>query len=229
VEITRDLEFEGLLIWRIALREFEERTGIHCSDLVYCVNKSALRKLKPVPTKVEEVLIWSLGWATQRWLTGEKADADSIVVDGISVTPDVLIDSVPWELKATYQSSSKPIVENLHWLRQIMAQCYVSGSLVAYLSRFEIMGNWGWVYGKKEEKALSKHPTLSAYKLAFTQQELENNWNQLVLRRDLYQELLDGAPLLPRVIALMDGADWECSYCNYTEECKEANTYGSGS
>ena len=123
--------------------------------------------------------------------------------------------AVPFELKATFQSSNKDIMENTHWIRQLMAQAYVTKSLVAYLSRFQLMGNWKSIFGKKEEKSLpeNRKPTLHAYQLDFTQAELERNWAWLKERRDLFQSLLDGAPMLPKVISIPSGQQWECSYC----------------
>jgi len=127
------------------------------------------------------------------------------------------ITPIPYELKATFQSSSRDIEENGHWIKQIMAQCYVQGSLIAYLTRLEIMGNWKSIFGKKDEKALpeNKKPTLTAYHFEFTQGELDRNWAWLKERRDLFQQLLNGAALLPKVVALPSGQAWECDWCKY--------------
>ena len=134
---------------------------------------------------------------------------------------DTLYSSVPWELKATFQSSNKPIAENVHWIRQIMAQCYVTGSTIAYLSRLEIMGNWKSIFGKKEEKSLpeNRKPTLSAHRLEFTQHELDANWLWLKCRRALYEAVLETGKLVPKINAIPSGQEWECSWCAYKEEC----------
>ena len=44
--ITEDIEFRTYLVKRIEEREFGERTGVHMSDLNYCLNKQ-IRNLKP--------------------------------------------------------------------------------------------------------------------------------------------------------------------------------------
>ena len=138
---------------------------------------------------------------------------------------------VPFELKCSYQSSSRPLEENHAWLRQLMAQCYVTHSLQGRLSRLEIMGDWGSVYLKgatKAEKeayrAEHQKPDLHAYRFEFTQEELDDNWAWTKARRDLFQGLLDNrcVRLLPKEMALPSGqASFECSYCPslYKERC----------
>jgi len=61
------------------------------SDLNYCLNKQSLRKLYPVVDTDKEVLLFSLGYATQTWLAGKFGDASTKEIDGIVVTPDSLV------------------------------------------------------------------------------------------------------------------------------------------
>jgi len=217
-------EFRKQLLERIAKREFKERTGVHSSDLIYCLNKQALRRLKPKPINDNDLLLYSLGWSTQRWLTGQDEDEPEIEVDGIIVTADAVViegrGKAVWELKCTFQSSNKPIEESIHWLRQMMAQCYVIGTKVAYLSRLEVMGNWKSIFGKKEEKALPENqkPTLSVFRIEFTQEELDANWRWMKNRRIQYNQILETGILLPKAQALASGMEFECDRCPYREE-----------
>jgi hypothetical protein len=226
VKITRDEAFEKVILDRMAAREFKERTGTHCSDLCYCLNKQAMRRLKPAPTSRQELLRYSRGWATQRWLTGSFEPEQEFEVEGIKVTPDTIVSlgvegdlKIPWELKSTDQSSTRPIEENAHWLRQIMAQCYVCGVVSAKLSRLENLGDWRWVYGKKEEKKNSEHPTLTAYNLEFTREEIEANWRWLQDRKVLFEAILATGKLLPKALALPPAQEFECRDCPYKGEC----------
>jgi len=238
MKITNSQAFKEKLLQKIADREFQERTGVHQSDLIYCLNKQVLRKLKPAPNTERELLLFSLGWATQRWLTGQDKDEPEKEVDGIIVTCDAMsgIDEgvVPWELKCTFQSSGKPIEENTHWIRQLMAQCYVTGTTTAYLSRLEVMGGWTWVWNMraKPEKIAKlvaekgenwdAHPTLSVIKVEFAQDELDRFWAWLKERRDLYLEILSSEKLVAPAYALASGMTFECDYCSYREkECQE--------
>jgi hypothetical protein len=222
--ISHDSEFKAWVISEIAKREFTERTGVHCSDLIYCLNKQALRRLQPLPTTEREVLLFSLGWATQRWLTGKPEDEETITVDDIQVTPDCSFRDAPWELKATFTSSERAIIENDAWLRQIMAQCYVTKTLEARLTRLELMGNWKSIFGKKEDKGNPENqkPTLSAFKLVFTQEELDSNWVWLKARRERFLELIEKPEefssdrLLNKQLALPSDKHFECEYCPLT-------------
>lgn len=222
MEIIRDEEFQKEILAKIAVREFSERTGIHGSDLIYCLNKQAIRKLCPKPSTEREVLLFSLGWATQRWLTGKDEDEPEVEVDGIKVTPDARWkDGLYWELKCTFQSSAKPIEENIHWLRQLMSQCYVTKTTEIRLSRLELMGTWKSIFGKKEEKSLPENekPTLNAYRITFTQEELDRHWEWMKQRRDLYKGVLEKRLLLPKLSALAPGMLWECDFCE--RKCSE--------
>jgi len=177
------------------------------------------------PTETE-VLTFSIGWSTQRWLTGKDEDEEGIELDGIIVTPDVILDGCPWELKATYMSVGRPIAENLHWIRQIMAQCKVTGKTTARLSRLGIMGDWKWVYKPKGYKdwceedqeafqAEHPHPVLDAYRLEFTEDEVDANWNWLLQRKDTYETIVDTGELVSRSTCLPSGMEFMCSRCKY--------------
>lgn len=91
MNIIKDEPFRTALLKRIADREAKERTGIHQSDLVFCLNRSALKRLYPEPPKDADILRWGKGYAIQRWLTGKLEDAPTVTLDGIQVTPDAFM------------------------------------------------------------------------------------------------------------------------------------------
>ncbi len=236
MNIAPDPDFRAVLLDKIEKREFHERKGVHQSDLVYCLNKQVLRRLYPIVNTDADLLLFSLGWSTQVWITGKAVDEDPIEVDGIIVTLDSTYEGQPWELKCSYQSSTRPIEENLPWLKQIMSQCYVTNTTSARLSRMEIEGNYKGLFGKKildeegnvigNEKDLetSRRPTLSAWRLDFTAEELQRNWAWLIDRREKFVALLatNGEHLLPRVVAIPSGQDYECERCSYRgNKCQE--------
>lgn len=226
MKITKDNEVRLEIIDKMNSLGFGERGGIHQSDLNYCLNKQALRKIRPTPNTEHESLLFGLGLATQDWITGKTGDEEEVELDGIIVTCDSTWNDCPWELKCTYQSSTKPIEDNPHWIRQIMAQCYVTGKTTAYLSRLEIMGNWKWVYRPSKADKIQalveefgenwdEHPQLHVYRLEFSQPELERNWGILQERRAAFIKILETQVLLPKAQALAPGGAFECDYCKY--------------
>jgi len=231
--VTRDDAFKDFILKRMAERELSDRSGVHSTDLVYCLNKQALRKVRKLAPTEDEQLRYAKGYSTQRWLTGTFEPDTAIELDGIVVTPDTLValgvgdKLIPWELKSTDQSSGKPVEENIAWIKQIMAQCKVTNSLTAKLSRLENMGDWAWVFPrgatkeeKKANKLNSKHPTLSAWNIEFTQEEIDGNWEWLKRRREDFLTVREGF-LLPRAAALATGQEWECEYCPFNGvDCK---------
>lgn len=221
MQIVESPAFREEILKAMAAREFKERLGVHCTDLIYCLNKQAWRRLTGAMPTDQELLLYSLGWATQRWITGTFVPEKEYVVDGITVTPDSsTVDGVkPWELKTTYASSTHSIETMLHWLRQLMAQCKVTGATEAYLSRLELMGDWGWVYGTKEKKKTAQHPTLSAYLIIFTPEEIVVNWAWLLMRKARFEKILTTGQMLPKQLALAPGQEWECGYCPRKDSC----------
>ena len=227
MKVYKDEKARAELLGQIAEREFHgERTGVHCSDLVYCLNKQSFRKLLPLEETEEEILLFSLGWMSQRWLTHSWEDTPTITKDGIQVTPDaVWSGGNPWELKATYTSSEKDILENTAWIHQVMSQCIVLGKREAYLSRMELMGNWkmhapkGWADEHPDEKFEWKRPTLSVFHFEFSPAELGKHWDWMLARKELYLDILASGKYLPKAVSIPSGQEFECGYCRYKELC----------
>jgi hypothetical protein len=153
-----------------------------------------------------------------------------VEVDGIKVTPDDMTYGFPWELKATYTTNTKPIEDSPQYVRQCMSQCYVTKTLVAKLSRLEILGNKKWLYHTTKPETLAQrvaefgvnwadHPTLTVFSLEFTQEELDRFWAWMVQRRDQYLEIIRTGILMPKALAVAPAQEWECSYCSYKDKC----------
>ena len=82
MKIERDEAFRQELLKKIHDREFSERTGIHQSDLAFCLNKSLLRRKDTDELDESSLLLFSLGFSVQRWLTGQDKDVPEKEVDG---------------------------------------------------------------------------------------------------------------------------------------------------
>ena len=229
MEIIVDKIFQHKLIQTIETREFHERTNVHSTDLSWCINKQALRKLEPTPNTEKETLLFSVGFMAQRWVVGIEHDVPEITVDGITTTLDALVcpkcwkvstellcscggKSVPLEFKATYQSSNRPIEDNLSYIRQVMSQCYVTNTTEAYISRLCLMGDWKIKEGNR--------PILDAFHFTFKPEELNRWWAVMLERRDLFLGILETGNLLPLGVALLPGQEYECNFCPYKDRCK---------
>ncbi len=232
MEIIKDLEAKQEILHRIESHDFQNRAGIHQSDLVFCLNKALLRRTCPKPASESTILRWGRGLASQRWLSDKLEDEPTIELDGIQVTPDALwSDGNPWELKDTDQSNAKGVEENIHYIRQLLNQCKVLGKTTARLSRMCNMGNWKWVYRPKDPiKILAlvdefgqdwdAHPTLDVTRFEFTQAEVDANWEQMKMRRGILEGMLVKKTPVPKVVAQMSGMEWECKDCEYRgKEC----------
>jgi hypothetical protein len=233
MKIIKDEEAKQEILRRMQTADFQDREGVHQSDLVFCLNKAYLRKVQPIEPTESETLRWGRGVASQRYLTRKLEDEPTVELDGIQVTPDALwTDGNPWELKDTDASSTKNPLDSIHYVRQLLNQCKVLGTTVARLSLLHNMGNWKWVYRPKDPVKIQAlidefgedwdaHPTLSVYRFEFTQEEVDANWEQMKERRDLYLELFETGKLYPKPIALMSGMDWECDWCPYKDQCEK--------
>jgi hypothetical protein len=188
----------------------EVRTGIHLSTLVYCLTRSYLDQTQFIKPTDQEVLLFSLGYGLQDVLTPKEATTPTIVRDGITYRPDMMIDLSGYgltEIKTTRMSSGKEGFPGT-WLEYIMGGCYIMGSTEYDLSVLHMMGNYKPPF-----------PSIKSYKITFTPEEIEDNWQYLMARKDIYE------------VALMDNVvpdpyryckDWECNYCRYKLVCSSS-------
>uniref|UniRef100_A0A6M3JY41 PD-(D/E)XK nuclease superfamily protein n=1 Tax=viral metagenome TaxID=1070528 RepID=A0A6M3JY41_9ZZZZ len=123
------------------------------------------------------------------------------------------IQPIPFELKATYSSSKRPIEDNISWVKQVMSECVVTGTTQAKLSRLCLMGDWVIKNGER--------PTLQAVDMQFTQEELDRHWAWMKERKVLFEQVLADGKLLPKAISLPAGMTYLCNWCSYGERCHE--------
>ena len=59
-------------------------------------------------------------------------------------------------------------------------------------------------------------PDIDCWHIGTIQEEVDENWEEMVARRDILQEaLLEGEPPPP------DCAEWECRWCENIEYCQD--------
>lgn len=194
----------------------DRREGIHLSTLVYCLTRSFFDQLAPVEPTDQEVMLFSLGYGLQDVLTPKEATTPVYEKDGITFSPDFVLNLVApkkvamsemayVELKTTRMSSGKEDFPET-WLEYIMGGCYIQGISEYELSVLHMLGNYKPPF-----------PEIKSYKLIFEDTELMANWGYLVKRRDVYVEAIESnRPPAPYAYC----KDWECKMCRYKLQCQ---------
>ncbi len=187
----------------------QKREGIHLSTLVYCLTRSFFDQLAPVEPTDEELMLWALGYGLQDVLTPANAETPTYEKDGIVFRPDFVLplEFGYCELKTT-RASLKKNKESLPetWIEYIMGGCYMQGVTEYQLSSLHLMGSYAPPF-----------PELYSETLVFEVEELQDNWERIVNRRDIYQlSLATNQPPTPFTF----NKDWECKNCRYKLQCE---------
>jgi len=141
-------------------------------------------------------------------------------VDGIRGDIDAVGDRVT-EIYSTGMSSSK--IKDLSdvykvfetKVKQLMAYCYMTGGKEGDLLVFFMSGDYTRfteVAGKTVYTGIQ--PQLKCWTLKFTDEELSENWKQMLNNKeDIELALKTGTP------PLTVGKKWECAYCGFENIC----------
>jgi len=226
MDIVYDDLLEDEIVRKIQEQDGDRPEGIHVSDLLYCLDKAYyVRKLGQRELPLSTLLLFTQGRAIQDYLTGEKGDEEPILLDGVWMTVDYARGlreadvSLPWEVKMTYMSSGKEPSDG--WIKQMMAYCKALGVLEYGLVRYSLMGDWSWVYKRKDRAINDEHPVLVCQRFTFTQEEIDENWAWLQDRKEVLLTALD-SDMLPSMLIpdFMSGdSRWQCEKCLYRKEC----------
>lgn len=75
------------------------------------------------------------------------------------------------EVKLTYKSTNtvSDLRKQYQWMAQLKAYCKARGTLLAYLHRLHVVGDYSYPLG----------PMLRVDKILFTQREIDENWDQI--------------------------------------------------
>ena len=179
----------------------EERQGIHVSDLVSpCLRKVYYSRVGLLTPKDKDIIMWIIGKGYHSLLENKIREI-YLEKDNIIGHPDCLVrdsngEMIPMEWKSTRISSGKPIPR--HWVEQMNAYAYMYGNTKIRLGILYLMGDW------REERA-----EMAIYDVSFDKEELTNNWNGMLCRRDKLLSALEDKIPPPG-----PDANWACQYCN---------------
>jgi len=197
------------------------RKGIHQSDVAFCLRKPFFQRASPEHRDATAIMFMAgqghhslLEEAVLKEALGVREQ--SIEVDGIWVTPDIIVGPVPQigaqgnepiEIKSTRKSAKHSIKDEVYWIKQLQAECKVTNSTIGFLAILYLMGDY-----QRPTK-----PDLLAYKFTFTQEEIDDWWQQLLFNKMTFEDHFQKGIPVP-----VEGAiayTWECGYCDVRELC----------
>jgi hypothetical protein len=106
-----------------------------------------------------------------RYIIPESERIGEVSRDGIACSPDGF-DIDEWildEIKFTWKSSNNLPQDNIQWMMQIMAYCYVMQTLEARLWVYYVMGQYK-----------GGGPEFKCFKITFEAHEIAENWDRIV-------------------------------------------------
>jgi len=194
---------------------YTKREGIHLSTLTGCITRSFFDQTIQTKPTDEEVMLFALGYGLQDVLTPKQAIRIEYSLDGVTFSPDfqiVIGGDRTVEIKTTRASSDKPDFPE-PWLVYIKGGCYILKIKEYSLSILHMMGNWKPPF-----------PKIASWKLKFTEEELLENWEYIIARKDVYEEaLILRIPPTPYKYCY----EWECPKCRYKMQCEAISLLGN--
>jgi hypothetical protein len=185
-------------------------SGIHMTELMYCLTRSYYERLAPTQKTFEDVLTMSLGIFLERVIVPAQWRAEGKCKDGIDYSPDFWSDAISGrlnELKTTRMSSKKADTNDWpeSWIEQMKGYCYAEGLTEYGLCVVHIMGNYK-----------PPMPELRTKRFIFTELELKQNWEYLLFRKEqLINCFATQVPPTPKKWC----KGWECKFCQYKARC----------
>lgn len=155
-------------------------------------------------------MLFALGYGLQDVLTPPQAETPVYEKDGITFSPDFelhLAGDMTCELKTT-RMSLKTLEAGLAetWVEYIMGGCYIRKITSYELCVLLMMGTYRPPF-----------PIIHSETLVFEQEELEENWQYILSRRDIYVEALAAnKPPAPQQYC----KSWESKNCRYKMMCQ---------
>lgn len=200
-------EMYKLLIQKVTELTAPARSaGIHLTELIYCLTSGYWDKIMPLTIEKEQAITMALGIGFERVLIPESMRAIPGTCEGVDYSPDFWFKGdMPAEMKTTRMSTKKTITREFPetWRQQIMGYCYAEKKLEYGLGVVHLMGGYKPPF-----------PEILAVKFIFNPQELKDNWDYLMWRKNVYvQGFADQMPPTPTKWC----QDWECKYCRYAK------------
>ncbi len=156
---------------KLPMYESAMRTeGVHVSEIIRTIMCELDEKYKREITDDDRMRM-ECGFMFEHVLGAKLGERPGeIVVDGIIGSPDGISKTdegiVVEEAKFTWKSSNKPVEDDLWWLMQTKAYCYMMETNRCNLHVMYINGDYKHPYVPKYQK----------YRIEYSRQELQENW-----------------------------------------------------
>lgn len=201
--IERDERIEKMFVDTIQDNLFNKvRTGIHASDLL-ALKQAYWQRIKPLPPTKSEIIYWLSGLAHEAALLHitQFKHGKASQWENIWYTPDVFM-GVPIEVKTSRRGfvvkAGKEAQQYNNYLQQLAMYCAAENSQEGWLIV--------WYLVMMDEKRRNTEPDFFAYKVNFTEGELEKTRKEMQEKRDLLTKAL----YIENVNILPDCDTWKC-------------------
>jgi len=174
--------------------------GIHMTDCIYCLERSYYDLVDPnrIQHTDKELMLFAVGFGMEKMLLRPEQVHEPVELDGIWVSPDfVTLEAGKAELKTTRQKTTMTLPET--WLEQMMG--------------------YSWVLQVKEYDLVVFYiipPEMKGYHIVWEGQELKDNWENILLRKQVLVEKITGKRVLEPGQWCRA---WECKNCRYKVRC----------
>lgn len=193
-------------LYSINEKRIDTPEAVHLSSLVYCLTRSFFNQTAFTRPTDEEVLLFSIGYGLQDVLQPTGSERPTYHDSGIVYRPDGEFEDLElWEMKST-RKHKDDLPDT--WLEYIKGGCYIRKQNSYNLSVLHII-----------------QPRLMSETLIFEPDELKDNWEYLMARKDTYvRSLKSGEPPQP----YEHNKTWECAYCKNKLMCQAVAGLRSG-
>jgi hypothetical protein len=210
--------------------QYSERGDeFHLSEFQLCPLPALYRRtwLKQPELSDDAILRFFRGRIIERAIAKE---AESVVVDGIHCTvDDIHPEHGLIEIKSTAKGSEffDPPKEQQDWIERMMGYAHAYSVQTFGLVVFFLTGNMSdylpWAIKKNGRvKTGYRGIEMKAWRFEFTAEELKANWDEMLRRKAVLEEALNGIPMTEDEINSRRPT-WQCKVCQYAVAC-EFNT-----
>lgn len=205
MEYVRLQHKEDELLEKMLNRSRDERVHPTLTDLIYCLTKASyvelMEKKDSLKYSRQTSLYFVLGLGLERALLGTDREAPVGEKDGIQYHLDEMDMDELLELKTTRMkpNDDEPVLTD-SWLRQMKGYLYAEGLTEINFCTLHLI-----------------QPDIRVWRIRFTEEELEENWNWLLERKMIYEEFRDKNEI-PTPYAYNE--EWECKGCQFAMQCE---------